>query len=171
MLKKLRDYYAGNGILATDFTCPHASVCSASSPMFTGPKSAYVSAGYERGELPRLLFLSLDSGSAEREPDKRLPEAVRRQERDRLCSLVIATSLHWYRTHELAWYVLRKFKPNLLLDQAKHYFAHANSAKCCMNNKHNSKAASILFKELQAIPCGRDCNLAPRNRRNARQRS
>ncbi|MDD2297747.1 MAG: uracil-DNA glycosylase family protein [Sphaerochaetaceae bacterium] len=129
--------------------------------MFTGPKSAYVSAGYERGELPRLLFLSLDSGSAEREPDKRLPEAVRRQEEIDCAVLSLPKGLHWYRTHELAWYVLRKFKPNLLLDQAKHYFAHANSAKCCMNNKHNSKAASILFKNCRRYLAGEIAILRP----------
>lgn len=154
MLKKLHGYYAGNGILATDFTCPHVSVCSASSPMFTGPKSAYVSTGYERGELPRLLFLSLDSGSAETGPDERLPEAVRRQEEVDCAILSLPKGRHWYRTHELAWYVLRKFKPSLLLDQAKHYFAHANSAKCCMNNEHNSKAASILFKNCRRYLAG-----------------
>ncbi len=146
MLEKLQDYYAEKGILATRFTCSHASTCAARSPKFTGPKSAYVGSGYERAELPRLLFLSLDSGSGEVDPNERLPEAVRKQEELDRIIWELPKNRHWYRTHELAWYILRRFTPNLVLDEAKHYFAHANSAKCCMNNEHNSKAASVLFK-------------------------
>ncbi len=65
MLQRLYRYYEDKGILSTSFACLHKKQCSAGSPDFTGPKSAFVSTGYEnrRSNLPRLLFLSLDSGS------------------------------------------------------------------------------------------------------------
>jgi hypothetical protein len=161
MLKQLEAYYASNGILSTSFTCWHSHQCSANSPRFTGPKSAYISTGYERGELPRLLFLSLDSGSAEEDPRERLPAAVRQQEEVDRPIFILPKGRHWYRTHELAWYVLRRFKPALALEKAKHYFAHANSAKCCMNNEHNAKADSTLFRNCKRYLCGELAILAP----------
>ncbi len=65
MLQRLYRYYEDKGILSTSFACLHKKQCSAGSPDFTGPKSAFVSTGYENrsSNLPRLLFLSLDSGS------------------------------------------------------------------------------------------------------------
>ena len=62
MLATLERYYKQNGILSTNFLCKHKTECSADCATFTGPKSAFVSSGYELGSLPRLLFLSLDLG-------------------------------------------------------------------------------------------------------------
>ena len=56
MLLALEGYYKQNGILATSFFCKHKSECSLGCANFTGPKSAYVGTGYERGDFPRLLF-------------------------------------------------------------------------------------------------------------------
>jgi hypothetical protein len=148
MLATLERYYRQNGILATSFFCKHRTECSSDCATFTGPKSAYVSSGYEQGVLPRLLFLSLDSGSGDKNDEDRLPTAVRKQEEERDV-LALAKHKHWFRTHELAWYVLKAFHPSLKVEEAKKYFAHANSAKCCMNKAQKEKADTVLFKNCQ----------------------
>ena len=146
MLDKLQRYYAEKKILATGFTCPHKATCCGGSNGFTGPKSAYVGECYENAHdwgLPRLLFVSLDSGSAEANPTKRLPEAVRHQ--------TITDSLgwknrHWYRTHELAACIFNRILGTCMTPrQAQPYFVHANSAKCCQNKPGRRQADKRLF--------------------------
>jgi hypothetical protein len=118
MLNKLQTYYEKNGILATSFTCKHKEECSKGCENFTGPKSAFVSAGYESRLLPRLLFLSLDSGKGAKVDKNRLSYAVRYQE-EATDVMSLAKNKHWHRTHELAWYVLKRFNPLLKLDETK----------------------------------------------------
>ncbi len=148
MFQRLSRYYKDNGILSTSFTCPHRKECSGGSPKFTGPKSAFVSTGYENksSSLPRLLFLSLDSGSGHRNDRNRLPEALRQQEETERDVLALPKHKHWYRTHELAWYIFKRFDPDIRLENAKGYFAHANSAKCCMNKPGRKQADKVLFR-------------------------
>lgn len=148
MLAALERYYKQKGILATRFSCKHKTECSSNCATFTGPKSAYVGSGYEQGLLPRLLFLSLDSGSGDKNDEHRLPRAVRKQEEERDV-LTLAKHKHWFRTHELAWYILKAFNATLRIEEAKKYFAHANSAKCCMNKLQKEKADNVLFKNCQ----------------------
>ena len=105
-------YHAQHGILSTAFTCAHQYECGQSTAEFTGPKSAFVSTGYEIIR-PRLLFLSLDSGSGDEACECRLPAAVRRYEEVDRDFFVLPKHRHWFRTHELAWYMLRKFHPGL----------------------------------------------------------
>lgn len=153
MLPKLENYYKANGILSTHFTCRHKAECKGDCEKFTGPKSAFIPAGYESEscKLPRLLFLSLDSGSGDKEDNNRLPLAVRRQEEEKDI-LKLHKGKHWYRTHELAYYILKRFSSDIKIEddikdnEARKYFAHANSAKCCMNKKQRKKADSILFR-------------------------
>jgi hypothetical protein len=145
LLNELSDYYEKNGILATNFLCRHKDNCSRGCETFTGPKSAFVSSGYESGLLPRLLFLSLDSGSGDKDDKNRLPHAVRDFEASRDV-MRLPKHKHWYRTHELAWYFFKRFNPQLKLEEAKSFFAHANSAKCCMNKPQRKKADRVLFK-------------------------
>lgn len=148
MLQRLRRYYEDNGILSTSFACQHKEQCSAGSQKFTGPKSAFVSTGYENksSDLPRLLFLSLDSGDGDKDDRKRLPEALRQQEEIERDVLALPQHKHWYRTHELAWYIFKRFNPGIKLEDAKGYFAHANSAKCCMNKPGRKQADKVLFR-------------------------
>lgn len=148
MLTELEQYYARSGILATKFTCKHKKECSAGCMDFTGPKSAFVSKGYEHGNFPRVLFLSLDSGSGKKISKQRLPLAVRSLE-ESTDVLALPKHKHWFRTHELAWYFLKLFNPQLQIEETKSYFAHANSAKCCMNKAQKKKADQILFKNCQ----------------------
>lgn len=146
MLKDLRKFYKKNGILSTHFTCRWKKQCMGNSKTFTGPKSAFVSSGYEKGKLPRLLFLSLDSGSGRKDPSRRTPAAVRRQEEIETDVNSLPKNKHWYRTHELAWYILRRFNNNLSVEDTRKYFAHANSAKCSMNNPGRKEADKKLFE-------------------------
>lgn len=150
MLQRLSRYYKDKGILSTSFTCPHKEQCRGDSQKFTGPKSAFVSTGYENNSngLPRLLFLSLDSGSGDKDDRKRLPEALRRQEEERDV-LALHKGKHWYRTHELAWYIFKRFCSSIKLEEAKEHFAHANSAKCCMNKPGRKQADRVLFRNCQ----------------------
>ena len=164
MLNKLKRYYRSEGILATHFTCPHRTDCSKRCrDTFTGPKSAFVSTGYEDGNLPRLLFVSLDSGSAEREPAERHPDAVRRQMEgvDVGCLRRRKPTRHWYRTHELAWNILRQFDTNLEIEEVKYCFAHANSAKCCENLPGGRQAHPRLFRNCRRYLAGEVRALRP----------
>ena len=161
MLRELSRYYEDNGILSTSFTCSRKDLCKGDCAEFTGPKSAFVSTGYERGDLPRLLFLSLDSGDGDENDANRLPEAVRGREETERDVLALPRNRHWYRTHELAWYVLSRFDPGLGLEEAKGYFAHANSAKCCMNRPGRKKASAVLFRNCREYLRGELAILRP----------
>ena len=114
MLRKLNAFYDSHGISPVGFRCTSLSTCSADSPDFTEAKASFVGPSYEARQLPRLLFLSLDSGSAHCNPWQRTAEAVRRQE---LATDVAALhkGKHWYRTHELALELLGQFKAGLTL--------------------------------------------------------
>jgi hypothetical protein len=144
MLKLLTVYYDSKGILPTNFHCRHATACSADSPRFTSSKATSLGTEYERGNGPRLLFLSLDSGSADSDPKRRTFEALRAEEHRQDVNN-LPKNKHWYLTHLMAWELLRPFHPQLTVAKMRPYFAHVNSAKCCQNNPHRGKAASVLF--------------------------
>ncbi|OJX39645.1 MAG: hypothetical protein BGO78_05145 [Chloroflexi bacterium 44-23] len=154
MLKELTGYYRSKGISAVGFVCPYYRSCSAENrKVFTTAKEGFVSSGYVTHELPRILFISLDSGSAEKDPNKKTLESVRLWEEEMENVWQLHKNKHWYRTHELAYTILRNFKKGLRLDKARGYFAHINSAKCCENNPGRSQAKSILFDNCrQFIP-------------------
>lgn len=154
ILNDLHRYYDDKGILSTSFNCAYKHQCQSDCADFTGPKSAFVSTRYEENTLPRLLFISLDSGSGDKVDEHRLPVAVRQlNEFDRNFSS-FAKHKHWYRTHELAWYILRRFDPTLTIEGTRHFFAHANSAKCCMNKPQRKKANAILFRNCKGYLSG-----------------
>lgn len=144
MLKKLTAFYESHGISPVDFRCPSRSVCSAHSPHFTEAKASHVGPLYESRHLPRLLFLSLDPGSVDPDPQQRTAEAVRCQN---LATDVEALpkNKHWYRTHEMAFELLRQFKADLTVPDTRLYFAHVNSAKCCQNKPQKEQADWTLF--------------------------
>lgn len=145
MLQKLTDFYKRNGILSTSFTCKFKSECKQGCRTFTGPKSTFVSHGYEHSELPRLLFVSLDSGYGQKNPADVLPEAVRKS--GQLANVNgFHKGRHWYKTHELAWYIFKQFNPKIKLEEVNKHFAHANSAKCCMNKPGAKEADKALFR-------------------------
>jgi uracil-DNA glycosylase len=57
---------------------------------------------------------------------------------------------HWYQTHELAWALLDQFNHELSIEDACMYFAHTNSAKCCMNKGHRRMADQRMFRNCRA---------------------
>ena len=162
MLAELEKYYRLHGINPTEFSCPNYSDCLKTSPdTFTTAKAAFVSSGYESHILPRILFLSLDSGSADKDPNHKTLEYVRHKEEIERNVLSLSKNKHWYRTHELAFLLLRHFKTDLKIEDAKHYFAHTNSAKCCMNNPGRAQANSVLFNNCRRFIPGEICVLDP----------
>ncbi len=142
----VRCYYDEQNISPTDFHCGHHAECKGDCATFTEAREPYIGRQYERGALPRLLFLSLDPGSSDAHPEKRTLKAVREWRETQRAIETRQESTHWYRTHELALRLLEPFKPDLSLTVVGGYFAHTNSAKCCMNNDGRRVAYPRLFK-------------------------
>lgn len=160
MLAELRRYYDSLGIGAERFACRHYASCSQGAAQFTTAKEAFVGAEYERGTYPRLLFLSLDSGSADTNAAHKTLEAVRRHEMaERVDAL--PRGRHWYVTHEMTWVLLRGFVPGLTIETTSAYFAHVNSAKCCMNKAQRRQADDRLFENCRGFIPGELAILRP----------
>lgn len=155
MYIELNAYYIRHGISALDFHCPYFSSCSRKYPnTFTTAKESFVSSGYVDHKLPRIVFISLDSGSAETDPTLKTLERVRMWEEENQNVLGLEKNKHWYRTHELAYTILRNFKDDMRLEEAKHYFAHVNSAKCCENKPFRAQASQTLFDNCRGFIAG-----------------
>lgn len=83
MLKSLQTYYQRHGISAENFDCVHGRPglrsCKSISVDFVTAREAFVGSEYEKGTLPRVLFVSIDasSDSPGREPSKRTLEYMR----------------------------------------------------------------------------------------------
>lgn len=144
MLGQLREYYEAQGISALGFCCKHQTACKTQSPRFTAAQETYVGPDYGN-TVPRLVIMSLDSGSLDADPTTRTMDAVRRR--------VLAGDVHrlrkvnhWYQTHRLALTLLQPFLPALRVERVSRYFAHVNSAKCCQNNPENQQAHRLLFE-------------------------
>jgi hypothetical protein len=99
MIDELATYYRENGISAIDFNCQYFSICSRYFPStFTTAKEAFVSSRYVTHELPRIVFISLDSGSAETDPTLKTHESVRQWEEEGENVLGLHRNKHWFRT-------------------------------------------------------------------------
>lgn len=161
MIEDLEKYYKKNGISAVNFNCKHYYDCKKDSLNFTKAKEATVGEEYEKGEIPRLLFISLDSGSAEKDPRRRTLEYNRKWQR--LHHVYEWDQYkHWYKTHQLASCILGNFKEKLKeVDNVRQCFAHTNSAKCCENNPSRAQASSRLFKNCREYIPGEVIVLSP----------
>lgn len=146
MIKKLTSFYKRQGISALNFHCPHLRDCSKGNKKFVEAKEAFVGTEYEKGTLPRLLFLSLDPGSSDSNPRLRALKSVRHWEEHKCDVNELPKARHWYRTHELAWILLKRFKPDMEIQDSHLYFAHANSVKCCVSNDDHKSAPVALFR-------------------------
>lgn len=94
------------------------------------------------------MFISLDPGFKWK-PEENTLEAVRDWEENNIYIEKIkgrGKNYHWYRTHELTWMILNKFEPDIKIAEIKPYFAHTNSAKCCLEKEYNWKADIRLFE-------------------------
>jgi hypothetical protein len=101
LIEELKRYYRANGISAADFRCKHCKACKGDSEDFSQAREAFVGREYERGTLPRLLFLSLDLGESYCEDDRTI-EGMRCWEAQSCNVHTLPKGRHWYRTHELA---------------------------------------------------------------------
>ncbi|MYA44611.1 MAG: hypothetical protein F4Z31_23030 [Gemmatimonadetes bacterium] len=118
MLRRLTAFYESHGISPVNFRCPSRSECAADSPDFTEAKMSSVPPRYGMPGLPRLLFLSLHSGSGSSDPRERTAEAVRQWNAE--CDVAaLPKNNHWYRTHELTFELLRQFKPDLTVPDTR----------------------------------------------------
>ncbi len=146
MIQELKTYYYANGISAFGFRCHFANSCRLFCNNFVEAKEAYVGSEYEKGTLPRVLFLSADPGG-DPNPQTRTMEAARRSEEEDCDpeSLAGYKAWHWHHTHHLAWIFLKKFNPGLQFKNICPYFAHTNSAKCCEDYERTKQASPRLF--------------------------
>ena len=161
MIKELTAYYQQKGISALDFHCQHLQACSKGNERFVEAKEAFVGTEYEKGTIPRLLFVSLDPGSSYSDPKWRTVEFVRNLEEHKCDVAKLHKSRHWYRTHELAWILLKKLKPDLQIEDSHLYFAHVNSVKCCVSNDDRKSAHSALFNNCRKYIGGEIVILKP----------
>ena len=145
LLEKLALYYKEKGIFSLDFRCRHWQSCSKGNERITQAKSAFVGTEYEKGLLPRLLFLSLDPGDSDSKPEQRTLESVRYAEEHECKVADLPKQRHWYRTHELALMLLKRLRPDLTIEDSHLYFAHVNSVKCSMNDDDHKQARSAIF--------------------------
>jgi len=175
MIEKLQTYYVANGICPLNFKCAHYSSCvsrAQNKQKFTKGHGIWIGTEYEKSKVPKLLFLSLDSGSAELDPNKRTMEAAREWNLKWLPGKGDKPR-HWYRTQQFAWHVFNEFNNtfNTALDignvdanhdfnplteihKIKPYYAATNSAKCCMNNEKRKQADLTLFKNCKEYILG-----------------
>lgn len=161
MIEELVSYYQQKGISALNFRCPHLQACSKGNKKFVEAKEALVGTEYEKGTLPRLLFVSLDPGSSDRDPKRRTVKFVRHLEEHECDVAQLPKVRHWYRTHELAWILLKKFKSDLQIQDTHLYFAHVNSVKCCVMNEDHKSAPRTLFDNCRKYVSGEIVILRP----------
>ncbi len=150
LFQRLERYYQRNGISPTTFKrfgCPYKKdcvSCATSSSRFVCGREALVTSGYEGHALPRLLFLSADSGSSDENSGRKAVGTGEWEERECVPG-EIPRPRHWREVHEIARWVLRCFRRELTLDETRHFIAHTNSAKCCVNNRDSRQAPQRLF--------------------------
>ncbi len=161
MLEALRAYYIAKGIAAEGFDCPHGQPggsCRSISKDFVTAREAFVGSDYERGTLPRVLFVSIDASSDHpgRDPSQRTLEYMRYWEEKGKspphgCNPeALPKNFHWYRTHEFAYGILARtamakgIRPFRIGDIHR-YFAHTNSAKCKDAARDTGQGPALVF--------------------------
>jgi hypothetical protein len=152
LLDDLREYYRRTGISAEGFCCPYATSCRSVSRDFVTAREAFVGSEYERGTLPRVLFVSIDASSTTpgRQPSRRTLAYMRHHEETACHPERLPKTMHWHRTHEFAYGILapvaqrKGIRPFLFRDIHK-YFAHTNSAKCKDAAREKHQGPALLF--------------------------
>jgi hypothetical protein len=152
MLEQLEKYYLKQRISAIAFNCENISECSAGCKPgdFVTAREAFVGSEYEKGTLPRLLFISLDASDEwpGPEPENRTLQAVRAEVES---AKLTRRGTHWRETHELAHGILdsiatERLGHSLSIEQINRYFAHTNSAKCKDKSMGTRQGRPVLFK-------------------------
>lgn len=163
LFARLHHYYDQKEIGAERFNCHHVEECRGTCTTFSTAKEAYVGDRYGADGLPRLVFLSLDSGDGGEQWHSSVGEAARARTLEALQAHengldIVAwaashpryRSHHWYQTHELALALLGGLRGALEIGSIHRYFAHTNSAKCSLNKKGRSEADRRLFQNCRA---------------------
>lgn len=155
MLTDLRSYYNAKGISAEGFNCPHQGACRSISEKFITAREAFVGSEYEKGTLPRVLFISLDASSDHPggAPSQRTLQHMRFSEEldPNGCDPEKLHRLrHWYWTHKFAYELLNpvaltRLGSPLEFRHIHKYFAHTNSAKCKDAARGSSQGPAIVF--------------------------
>ncbi len=139
MLDRLDWYYREQGVSAKDFKCKHVKACqSVCKPdeMVSLP-AAYVGPEYEKGTLPRLLFVSSDTNDASWV--KKMGAGWGNLEDERETNLKhhrwAKANSHWQQTLVLAKILLTQHAKSRLnkdieRDKVVEYIAHTRSVKC-----------------------------------------
>lgn len=144
LFRSLHAFYDANGIGAEGFRCANEAACQGGATGFSTAKEAYVGDEFGESGLPRLVFLSLDSGDGGEGATARTLEALQTHE-NRVDVSRLNRGRHWYQTRVLALALLAPLRPSLDIDDIHHHFAHTNSAKCCLNKAGRAQADSRLF--------------------------
>ena len=166
--KELKKYYDERGIAPFGFKCQHLKSCiqvAETKSKFACGRGAFIGSEYESGVLPKLLFLSLDSGSASLDPNNRTFEATQRRDLAWLPANRAVLRKHWYITHQFAWHIFNEinkkfslrldigdvdedffFRPVEEIHKIKSFFAHTNSIKCSVNKEHRMMAPKVMFR-------------------------
>jgi hypothetical protein len=156
LIERVNEYFRVQKISPNTFSkfkCPHKEPCKRSAragsgrPFICG-REPFISVGYEKRTLPRLLVLSADWGASRNEsPSDRRAKAIRRWHNDENCKAAEGSrTSHWRELHQIALVLLQRFKPDLKLEEAHQFFAYSNSVKCCANRKHREQASQLMFE-------------------------
>ena len=145
MLRELEACYVRKGLWPRDFSCRHFASCSAGQERFTQAKCSFVGPEYVKGTLPRLVFLSLDSGDGDVNPETRTFAAVRRTELGRDVSR-LHKNQHWDITHDFSLRLLQQFQSALSIGTALPHIAHVNTVKCSANLQGRQQAPPQMYQ-------------------------
>ena len=172
MLSELTDYYRAQGIAACDFRCRHLADCSRGAGDFVEAREPLVGDQYVAGELPRLLFLSLDPATdlCGRAPEQRTVAAVTAWEYDKRHPITGAPDFmkqsHWYKTYSMAHSILTPIarsrgKQPLAFSEMHRFFAHTNSAKCKDASRGTAQGVARIFRNCSEFIPGELAMLKP----------
>lgn len=155
LLEELRAFYQREGISAEGFACPMASSCMSAAVDFIPAREAFVGSEYEKGTLPRVLFVSLDPAKdlSGRNPANRTLTFMRQSEEGaKGCDPTrLPKGDHWYQTHLFAHDLLNEVSIQKGLGpipfaQIHRHFAHTNSAKCKDAAQGTAQGRALLFR-------------------------
>jgi hypothetical protein len=135
---RLDSLYEGFGIHPSDFRCGHYAQCSDGIEGFTPARMPSVGTRYLDEATPRIAVLSLDSGSGEKDEDKRLVRIQTKEDGLR------HRNKHWYLTHEMVSSLLSSFG-EFTPEEAAEHFIHLNSVKCSANLPGRKQAPWHMF--------------------------
>jgi hypothetical protein len=168
VLNELRQYYVSHGISPIGFNCELQPTCrSACTAGLIQGKEAFVGSEYEKGTLPRVLFISLDPARDDSvgDPRQRTLDTVRVRE-ESLDPTKLNKGRHWYQTHKYAFELLAPIAKGRGLEGfdlrgVTRFFAHTNSAKCKELGRGTPQGRNVLFENCRRFLPGEVSALRP----------